>query len=68
MRGMFVRCVFIALLAGSSVPAAAGNQKEIALADSVRVALSRAISDTRPPKPLQGSPRVFDEFPPIVEN
>ena len=29
----------------------AGNQKEEALADSVRVALSRAISDSRPPKP-----------------
>ncbi|MDQ9171295.1 lytic transglycosylase domain-containing protein [Oxalobacteraceae bacterium R-40] len=29
----------------------AGNQKEEALADSVRVALSNAIADARPPKP-----------------
>jgi soluble lytic murein transglycosylase-like protein len=29
----------------------AGNQKEEALADSVRIALSRAISDARPPRP-----------------
>jgi len=33
------------------LPAHAGNQKEEALADSVRMALSRAISDPRPPKP-----------------
>ncbi|GGI20198.1 lytic transglycosylase domain-containing protein [Oxalicibacterium faecigallinarum] len=32
-------------------PALAGNQKEEALADSVRMALSRAISDPNPPKP-----------------
>jgi len=32
------------------VPAWAGNQQEEALADSVRLALSRAISDSRPPK------------------
>ncbi|WP_334190177.1 lytic transglycosylase domain-containing protein [Noviherbaspirillum sp.] len=32
-------------------PAAAGNQKEEAIADSVRVALSNAISDARPPRP-----------------
>ena len=29
----------------------AGNQKEEAIADSVRVALSKAIADSRPPKP-----------------
>jgi soluble lytic murein transglycosylase-like protein len=29
----------------------AGNQKEEAMADSVRLALSNAIADTRPPKP-----------------
>lgn len=34
----------------SSIPAAAGNQKEEALADSVRVALANAIADPRPPK------------------
>ena len=31
--------------------AGAGNQKEEALADSVRIALSRAITDAHPPKP-----------------
>ncbi|MDF3036780.1 MAG: transglycosylase domain protein [Paucimonas sp.] len=36
------------MLAGE---AAAGNQKEEALSHSVRVALSRAIADSRPPKP-----------------
>ncbi|HEY0846990.1 MAG TPA: lytic transglycosylase domain-containing protein [Noviherbaspirillum sp.] len=38
-----------AMLFSASV--SAGNQKEEALADSVRLALSRAITDTRPPKP-----------------
>ncbi len=37
------------LLSGGAVWA--GNQKEEALADSVRIALSRAISDAHPPKP-----------------
>lgn len=32
-------------------PAMAGNQKEEALADSVRIALSNAIADARPPQP-----------------
>ncbi|HEX8957819.1 MAG TPA: transglycosylase SLT domain-containing protein [Burkholderiaceae bacterium] len=36
------------ILAG---PARAGNQKEEAMADSVRIALSRTITDPRPPKP-----------------
>ncbi|MGE5649184.1 MAG: lytic transglycosylase domain-containing protein [Bacillota bacterium] len=31
--------------------AAAGNQKEEALADSVRIALSKAVADARPPRP-----------------
>ncbi|WP_373994639.1 lytic transglycosylase domain-containing protein [Massilia sp. 9096] len=35
----------------SSGAACAGNQKEEALADSVRSALARAIQDNRPPKP-----------------
>ena len=34
-----------------AMPATAGNQKEEALADSVRLALSRAITDARPPRP-----------------
>lgn len=42
--------VCLMMLAGGQV--AAGNQKEEALADSVRLALSRTISDPRPPKVL----------------
>lgn len=41
-------CLFFSLVA---LPAMAGNQKEEAMADSVRLALSRAISDSRPPVP-----------------
>jgi soluble lytic murein transglycosylase-like protein len=44
----------IALLLACS-PGWAGNQKEEALADSVRIALSRAISDGAPPKPVFAS-------------
>jgi soluble lytic murein transglycosylase-like protein len=40
----------IALMSSSA--AHAGNQKEEALADSVRLALERAIRDGRPPKPV----------------
>ncbi|HEY1230316.1 MAG TPA: lytic transglycosylase domain-containing protein [Ramlibacter sp.] len=40
-----------AALTGSGA-AYAGNQKEEALADSVRLALARAIHDSRPPKPV----------------
>jgi len=38
------------LALGLPLQAAAGNQKEEALADPVRVALSRAITDPRPPR------------------
>lgn len=48
-RTYFPRLALIALLCSSA--AFAGNQKEDALADSVRIALSRAIADARPPKP-----------------
>ncbi|MGZ3238335.1 MAG: hypothetical protein ACXU8A_13265, partial [Burkholderiaceae bacterium] len=44
-RTMLVSAFFVCACAS------AGNQKEEALADSVRVALSRAISDSQPPKP-----------------
>ena len=44
------RGVLAAILA-SAVVAHAGNQKEEALADSVRLALANAIADARPPKP-----------------
>lgn len=41
----------LALLLGCIIPAHAGNQKEEALADSVRIALARAITDAAPPMP-----------------
>ena len=47
---LLARCALLALLV-VCVQAAAGNQKEEALADSVRIALSRAVGDARPPKP-----------------
>ncbi len=43
----------------------AGNQKEEALADSVRLALSNAIADARPPKPTFANPadrQRYDEW------
>ena len=42
--------IAIAAAIGLSPVAQAGNQKEEALADSVRLALSRAITDSAPPK------------------
>ena len=53
VRARLGRCVLAAALAGALAAgtAHAGNQKEEALADSVRLALSNAIADTRPPKP-----------------
>ncbi len=45
------RILLVAGLACSGV-AWAGNQKEEALADSVRLALSNAIKDARPPQPV----------------
>ena len=48
-----VALVVGALLALSGPGSAwAGNQKEEAIADAMRVALSNAIKDTRPPKPV----------------
>ncbi|MFI4940977.1 MAG: lytic transglycosylase domain-containing protein [Burkholderiales bacterium] len=41
-----------AWLCCSCLCACAGNQQEEAMADSVRTALTRAITDPRPPKPL----------------
>ncbi len=43
------RIVIAALLCGCCLDAIAGNQKEEAMADSVRIALSKAITDSRPP-------------------
>lgn len=44
-------CSAVLALAFFGTNAMAGNQKEEALADSVRLALSNAIADARPPKP-----------------
>lgn len=41
----------LVMLCACVVPAHAGNQKEEALADSVRIALARAITDAAPPTP-----------------
>ncbi len=43
--------ILFATLVAAGGSAHAGNQKEEAMADAVRVALSNAIADTRPPKP-----------------
>jgi soluble lytic murein transglycosylase-like protein len=43
--------ILLAALFAAGGSAHAGNQKEEALADSVRLALSNAIADHRPPKP-----------------
>lgn len=43
--------VLLALALASFGPAHAGNQKEEALSDSVRLALANAIADARPPRP-----------------
>lgn len=50
MRSGAGMLLFLCLLYGGD-SAMAGNQKEEALADSVRIALSNAIADARPPKP-----------------
>jgi soluble lytic murein transglycosylase-like protein len=51
LRSLLVAVAIAAVTALSPAPFAyAGNQKEEALADSVRLALSRAITDSRPPK------------------
>jgi len=50
IRSLLIRCAVITLLCNIGF-ACAGNQKEEAMADSVRLALSRAITDARPPKP-----------------
>jgi soluble lytic murein transglycosylase-like protein len=50
MSSLITRLLLVATLVVCTC-ANAGNQKEEALADSVRVALSRAITDEEPPKP-----------------
>jgi len=51
-RGVAAALAGAALALAGAAPAWAGNQKEEALADSVRLALSNAIKDTRPPQPV----------------
>ena len=48
---MRICSVFFVLCFLFTQPVLAGNQKEEAIADSVRLALAKIISDTRPPKP-----------------
>ena len=48
--------VLTCALAGAAPLALAGNQKEEALADAVRLALSNAIRDATPPKPVFRDP------------
>lgn len=50
MRRLAGCAAFYAVLAWCG-PVQAGNQKEEAMADSVRIALSNAIKDARPPRP-----------------
>lgn len=45
------RVCFLTLLIAVSSVAHAGNQKEEAIADSVRLALAKLVADPRPPKP-----------------
>ncbi|MRW94786.1 transglycosylase SLT domain-containing protein [Duganella sp. FT80W] len=58
MSGLWRRLGVVAGLAGvlAMPPAQAGNQKEEALADSVRLALSNAIKDATPPTPTFRDP------------
>ncbi len=58
MIGVFARRLALVSALLAAACANAGNQKEEALADSVRLALARSIGDPRPPKP---------EFPDIEE-
>ena len=51
MRSIALRVVATAVVLLACGAALAGNQKEEALADSVRIALARAITDARPPRP-----------------
>lgn len=46
-----IACAVLAAGLFGPLQASAGNQQEEALADSVRIALSNAIRDARPPKP-----------------
>jgi len=47
-----LRAAVLAFVVAGCATAHAGNQKEEALADSVRLALANAINDARPPQPV----------------
>jgi len=51
-RARIARALMALALGLACLPVSAGNQKEEALADSVRLALSNAIKDARPPRPV----------------
>lgn len=50
LHTLAARALVAVLLCGCCLNASAGNQKEEAMADSVRLALSKAITDSSPPK------------------
>ncbi len=50
LRRVWWGCLLLLMVCVMPSAAIAGNQKEEALADAVRVALARAITDPRPPK------------------
>jgi soluble lytic murein transglycosylase-like protein len=52
VNGMLQRAALASLMALACLAAQAGNQKEEALADPIRMALSNAIKDGRPPRPM----------------
>jgi soluble lytic murein transglycosylase-like protein len=52
VSGILRRAALASLLALACHGASAGNQKEEALADSVKLALSNAIKDAAPPRPV----------------
>lgn len=61
LRGVLLFALFALFgLFGLGTRAQAGNQKEEALADSVRVALARSITDARPP--VQGNLEIQDRI------
>lgn len=51
VTALLMRCAGVIFSLLLAMPAQAGNQKEEAMADSVRLALSKAVSDSLPPKP-----------------
>lgn len=60
--GAWPRALLLALMVGmAGMPSAqAGNQKEEALADAIRIALARSITDARPP--VQRNVRIEDRI------